>query len=102
MSEIRRNLHQFLKVKQLYGMYTVVPRDLMSVLKDSAAKGEAAKPNITEPPSNEEFHEQRRRKRKPLCNSNKRTKKPAASTMRVNGPQLRSKDEVPTQKFFAP
>jgi hypothetical protein len=69
MSETRRNLHQFWKRKQLYGVYTQVPHDLTAVLEESAAKRETAKPTITEPLSNEEFQERRRRKRKPLGNA---------------------------------
>jgi hypothetical protein len=61
MAETRRNLHQFLKGKQLYsalyGVYMEVLHDLTAVLKDSAAKGETAKTIITEPPSNEDFRE---------------------------------------------
>jgi hypothetical protein len=65
MAETMRNLHQYLKGKQLYsalyGMYTEVLHDLMAVLKESAAKGETAKTTTTNPPPNEEFREQRRR-----------------------------------------
>jgi hypothetical protein len=56
MVETRRNLHQYLKGKQLYstlyGVYTEVLHDLTAVLKESAAKGETAKITTTEPPSN--------------------------------------------------
>jgi hypothetical protein len=64
MAETRRNLHQFLQGKQLYStlyrVYTEVLHNLTSVLKESTAKGEAAKITTTEPPSNDEFCEQRR------------------------------------------
>jgi hypothetical protein len=73
----------------------------MAVLKQSAAKGETTKTTITGPPSIEEFREQTRRKRKPSGDTNMRTKKQATSAT-VNGPQLRSKDELRTRKFFAP
>jgi hypothetical protein len=55
-------------------MYTEVLHDLTAVLKESAAKGETATITITEPPSNEEFREQRRRKRKPSDDVDKRAK----------------------------
>jgi hypothetical protein len=106
IAETRRDLHQLLKGKQLYsilyGVCTEVVHDLTAVLKDSAAKGETAKITTTEPPSNEVFHEQRRRKRKLSGDANKRTKKSATSATGTNDPQLRQKDEVPTQNFFAP
>jgi hypothetical protein len=64
MAYTGRNLHQFLKGKQLYsalyGVYTEVPHDLTALLKESTAKGETAKTTITAPPSIKEFHEQRR------------------------------------------
>jgi hypothetical protein len=106
MAEIMRNLYQFLKGKQLYsalyGEYTEVLHDFTAVLKESGDKGETAKITTTEHPSNEEFREQRRRKRKPSDDANKITKKPATSPTGVNDPQLRSKDEVLTHNFFAP
>jgi hypothetical protein len=47
MVETRRNIHQFLKGKELYralyGVYTEMLQDLTAVLKESAAKGETAK-----------------------------------------------------------
>jgi hypothetical protein len=60
MVDTSRNLHNFLKGKQLYGVYTEVPHDLMAVLKVSASMRETAKNAITAPLSSEEFHEQRR------------------------------------------
>jgi hypothetical protein len=84
MVETGTNLHQLLKGKQLYsalyGVYTEVLHDLTTVLKEVAAKGETAKITITEPPSNAEFLEQRRQKRKPSDDANKRVKKPVTST----------------------
>lgn len=74
----------------------------MAVPKESAASGETARTTITESPSNEEFSEHSRQKRRPSDNADKRTKKPATSTMGGNDPHLRSKDEVPTWSFFAP
>jgi hypothetical protein len=69
IAETRRNFHQFLKGKQLYsalyGVYTEVLHDLTAVLKENAAREEAAKTTITGPPSIEEYREQRSRKRKP-------------------------------------
>jgi hypothetical protein len=79
-----------------------VLHDLTAVLKKSTAKGETAKVTITEPPSNEKFREQKRQKLKPSDDADKSTKKPAISATGVDAPQLRSKDEVPTRKFFAP
>jgi hypothetical protein len=85
---------QVLKGKQLYsavnGVYTEVLHDLTTVLKESIARGGTAKTTITEPSSNEEFREQKRRKRKPSDDADKRTKKPAKSATGVNHPQLRS------------
>jgi hypothetical protein len=80
-------------------VYTEVLHDLMAVLKESADKGETAKTTITEPPSKEEFCDQKRRKPKPSDKADKRTKDPATSATGVNDPQLRSKDEVPTRNF---
>jgi hypothetical protein len=106
MGDTRRNLHQFPKGKQLYsalyGVYTGVLHDLTAILKWSAAKGETAKTTITTPPSMEEFREQRRRKRKPTYDADKRAKKPTTSTTGINDPQLRSKPEFPTRKYFVP
>jgi hypothetical protein len=83
-------------------VYTDVPHDFVAVLKESTAKEETAKATITKSPSNKEFREQSRRKRKPSDDADKRTKKPATSAMGVNDPQLQLKDEVPTRNFFAP
>jgi hypothetical protein len=98
MADSRRNLHQFLKGKQLcivlYGVYTEVLHDLTPVLKESAVKEETVKPTITEPPSMEEFREQRRRKRKPTDDADKKAKKPITSTTGVSDPQLQSKPEI--------
>jgi hypothetical protein len=100
--ETKRNLHQLLNGKQLYcalyGTYTDVLHDL-TALKQSAAKAETARTTITEPPSNEEFRDQRRQMQKPKDNTNKRVKKPTTSTKGVNN---QSKPAVPTQNFFAP
>jgi hypothetical protein len=78
MAETRRNLHQYLKGKQLYStlyrVYTEVLHDLPAVLKESAAKGETAKITITEPSSNGEFCKQRKRNRKPPDNSDKESR----------------------------
>jgi hypothetical protein len=68
MAGIRRNLHQLLNGKQLYSVlyrvYTEVLRDLTTVLKESADKGDTAKTTITAPQSSKEFREQRRLKQK--------------------------------------
>jgi hypothetical protein len=65
----RRNLYQLLKgthlYSALYGVYTEVLHDWTAVLKVSTAKGETAKITITETPSNPEYRQQRRGKRKP-------------------------------------
>jgi hypothetical protein len=66
-------------------VYTEVLHNLTAVLKESAAKGETAKITITEPPSNEEFREQRRRTRKPSDDADK-TKKPATFATGIIGP----------------
>lgn len=59
LAEIKGNLHQLLKRKQLCsavnGVYTEVLHDLKTVLKESVAKRETAKSTITEHSSNEEF-----------------------------------------------
>jgi hypothetical protein len=59
MAETSRNLHQFLKGKQvysaLYGVYTEMLHNLPAVLKGSSAKGETAKTTITATASIEEF-----------------------------------------------
>jgi hypothetical protein len=105
MEDTRRSLHQLLEGKQLYsalyGMYAQVLHDLTAVLKESAAKGEIAKTSITAPPSTEKICEQRRRKRKPTDDADKRAKKPTTSTTGVNDPQFQSKPEVPSRNFFA-
>jgi hypothetical protein len=76
-------------------LYTEVLHDLTAVLKLFAAKGEAAKINITEPPSNDEFLVQNRRKRKPRDDADKRVKNPEAATTVVNDRHLQSKEEFP-------
>jgi hypothetical protein len=86
----------------LHRVYTEVLHDLTAVLKESAAKGERAKTTITAPPSIEEFCKQRRRKRKPTNDADKRAKKRTISTTGVNDPKLQSKPKIPTRKFFAP
>jgi hypothetical protein len=106
MSETRSNLHQFLKGKQLYsalyGVYTEVVHDLSAVLKQRAEKGETAKITNTEPPSDKEFRDGRRRKQKPLGDADERTKEPATSATGVNYTQLQSKDEVPPLNSLSP
>jgi dsRNA-specific ribonuclease len=101
----RRNLHQLLKRKQLhsarYGAHTEVLHNLTAILKESAVERETAKITSTEPPSNEEFRERRRRELKPSNDADKRAKKLATSTAGVNDSHLRSKEEVPIRKFFA-
>jgi hypothetical protein len=88
VADTRRNLHQRLKGKQLYsaryGVCTEVLQILTAVLTESAAKGETAKTIITAPPSIEEFHEQRRGKRKPTGNTDERDKRPTKFTMGVS------------------
>jgi hypothetical protein len=76
-------------------------QDLKSALKEKDAKGERAKPTIAATPSIEEFHEQRKRKWKPTDDVDKEAKKPTTSITGARDPQLRSKPEVPTWKFFA-
>jgi hypothetical protein len=70
-------------------------RPCWTIAKESARKEETAKTTITEPPSNEEFREHRRWKRKPPDDAETRTKKPATSATGVNDPQLQSKPEFP-------
>jgi hypothetical protein len=82
-------------------VYTEVLHYLTAVLKESAAKEVTAKTTISALLSIEEFHEQRRRKRKPTDDVDKRTKKLTTSNTGVNDPHLRSKPEVATKKFFA-
>jgi hypothetical protein len=60
MVDTRSNLHQLLKGKQLYGVYTEVPHNLTAVLKQSASTEETAKTTVTAPLSIEEIREQRR------------------------------------------
>jgi hypothetical protein len=76
MEYIRRYLHQLLKGKQLYstlyGAYTDVLHDFTTVLTDNAAKGETTKTTINASLSIEKFHKQRRRKRKPTDDADKR------------------------------
>jgi hypothetical protein len=76
--DTRRNLHQFLKGKQLYsalhGVYTEVLHDLTAVLKESVAKGETDKTTITAPPTIEEFRERRRPKLKPIIDPQMQSK----------------------------
>jgi hypothetical protein len=74
-------------------------QDLTEFLKQSAAKGEKAETTITEPSFNEEFREQKRRERKPSDDADKKNKKSATSSTGVNGPQLLSKHEAPTQNL---
>jgi hypothetical protein len=55
MADIRRNLHRFLKGKQLYnalyGLHTEVLHDLTAVLKNNVNKGEITTTTITSRPS---------------------------------------------------
>jgi hypothetical protein len=71
----RKNIRELLKGKRLYNALYLVLHDWTAVLKWSAAKGETAKTTITAPPPIEEFHEQRRRKRKPIDDADKEAKK---------------------------
>jgi hypothetical protein len=73
---------------------------LTALLKESATKGETTKSTITAFPSIEEFREQRRCKRKPTDDADKKAKKPTTSTKGVTDTQLQSKPEVLTRKFF--
>jgi hypothetical protein len=104
-ADTRRNRHQLLKGKQLYsalyGVYTEVLHGLTAVLKESVTKGEKAKTTITSLPSLEEFREQSKRKWKLTDDVDKTSKKPTASTIEVNDPQLRSKPKVPIRNFFS-
>jgi hypothetical protein len=101
----RSNRHQLLKgnnlYSDLYGVYIEVLHDLTAVLKENAAKRETAKTTITAPPSIEQFHEKRKRKRKHNEDADKRAKKPTISTTEVNDFKLHSKSQVPTRKLFA-
>jgi hypothetical protein len=65
----------------LYAVYTEALHDLTAVLK-----GETAKTTITASLSTEEFREQRRRKRKPTDDTDKRARRPTTSTIEVNDP----------------
>jgi hypothetical protein len=106
MVDTRRKLRHILRGKllysALYGVYTVMLHDLMAVTEENAAEGETAKTTVTGRPSIEDFREQRRRKREPTDDVDKRAKKPATSTTGLNDPQLQLKDEFPTRNFFAP
>jgi hypothetical protein len=83
MGETRGILHQPLRGNQLYsdlyGVYTDVLHYLTAAHKENATKGETAKFTIIEPPSNEKFRPQRRRKRKPSDYTDKRANNPAES-----------------------
>jgi hypothetical protein len=109
MAENRRNLHQLLKWKQLYGalygMYTAVLHDLTAVLNESAAKGETYKTTITAPPSMAEFHQQRIWKQKHTDDAYKKIKEaynfnhwsqrpPIAVEARCSYPELLRPTEV--------
>jgi hypothetical protein len=83
-------------------VYTEVLNDLMADLKKSAANRETAKTAVIGAPSIEEFCEQRRGKRKPTDDTDKRAKKTTAFITGVDDPQLLSKPEVSTRNFFAP
>jgi hypothetical protein len=103
MEVTKSNLHKLLKGEELYsalyGMYTQVLYDLMTVVKESSSQKETANTTITAPPSIEEFPKQERRKRKSTDDTDKRIQNPATSTTGVNNPQLRPKDEAPTRNF---
>jgi hypothetical protein len=73
-----------------------------AVLKERATKGETVKSTNTVPPSTKDSLEQRRRKRKPINEVDKRTKKPTTRITGVNKPRFKPKPAVPTRKFFAP
>jgi hypothetical protein len=107
--ETKKNLHHLLQGKQLYsalnGVYTEVLHELKGVLQSSVAPREAENtasvpvPEIT--PSNEEFREQRRRKRNSSDGQATKPKKPSAPSTSAHDPRLR-RQEVPTRNFFAP
>jgi hypothetical protein len=104
-AEARRNLHQVLERKPLYsalhGVYSEVLADLKVVLQQSASKVQVQQSNETA--AEEEFREQRRRKRTP-SGSKEDAKKFAMHTAGVNDPPVRPQAEaqVPTRNYFAP
>jgi hypothetical protein len=103
--ETRKNLHQHLKGKALYsalcGIYTEVLQELKGVLQSSVAPREAENTAPVPTTSNEEFREQRRRKRNSSDGQATKPKKPSAPATSANDPRLR-RQEVPTRNFFAP
>jgi hypothetical protein len=80
MAYTRRNSHNLLKGKQVYsalfGVHTEALHDLTEFPKESAAKEETAESTITKTSFNKEFREQKRPKRKPSYDADKKTKKP--------------------------
>jgi hypothetical protein len=77
-------------------------KELTPVEMANVANGVTTKTTITVPPSIEKFLKQRRWKRKPTDDADKREKKLTASTIGVNDSQLQSKFEVCIENFFAP
>jgi hypothetical protein len=102
-AETRRNLRQILQGKQLYsalhGVYSEVLADLKIVLQQSASKVEDNQTN--EPGAQEDFREQRRRKRKP-SDGKVSAKKVATTTDGVNDLHIRPQAEVTTRNYYAP
>jgi hypothetical protein len=70
-AETSIKLQHLLKGKQLHGVHAEVLNDLKVVLQESAAKDQATSTPINEPEANEEFRDQRRRKRNSSGNQEK-------------------------------
>jgi hypothetical protein len=98
--ETRKNLHQHLKGKALYsalcGVYTEVLHELKGVLQSSVAPREAENRAAETETPNEEFGEQRRRKRNSSDGQATKPKKPPAPATSANDPRLR-RQEGPTR-----
>jgi hypothetical protein len=102
-AETSRNLYGILKGKALYsamhGVYAQVLQDLKCVGKENTASVQT----ITQgkEPEENEFREQRRRKRIP---SDEVAKRPETSmpTAGIKDPRLRPQQDVATRNFFAP
>jgi hypothetical protein len=87
----------------LFGVYTEVLHELKGVLQGNVTTREAANyTNQPEPATNDEFREQRRRKRNSSDGQVKTAKKAHPPTTSANDPRLRRQQEVPTRNFFAP
>jgi hypothetical protein len=103
-TEASRSLHQLFVGKPLYsalqGVYAEVLIDLKGVLQESVAKGDApcTSTRISRMEENE-FREQKRRKRNYPGFTENEPKKP---TTALNNPRLRRQQEIPTRNFFAP